>query len=353
MDTATLLWVDLQAGTSGRALDPLDVPNWRAFRHVGCEGLTEAIHRSNPSVLFFEYDYPTPLGLRTLEQIRKAFPQLPLFMVTEEHSEDLAVWAFRTGVRDFLIKPIEARDITSRLQRLPEPRQSNSPARSNILPQQSIPPAARYAAPALPKMTARAVRYMESRLQERITLEQMALFCGMSPFQLSRAFKREHGVNFKEFLTRQRVAKAMELLANPRAAVADIASAVGFSDPSYFAKVFRRLVGRLPSDYREGGAISGLVCLSLTGFYISTSSQACSPRSLSAARWLGQEGLVVAERCLKRRFRDGDRVCLLATLACRGVDGFPPPSRRSASRRKKLLRVCKKFLPPDLGVPLI
>ena len=153
-------------------------------------------------MLFFEYDYPTPLGLRTLEQIRKAFPQLPLFMVTEEHSEDLAVWAFRTGVRDFLIKPIEARDITSRLQRLPEPRQSNSPARSNILPQQSIPPAARYAAPALPKMTARAVRYMESRLQERITLEQMALFCGMSPFQLSRAFKREHGVNFKEFLTR-------------------------------------------------------------------------------------------------------------------------------------------------------
>jgi AraC-like DNA-binding protein len=176
-------------------------------------------------------------------------------MVTEEHSEDLAVWAFRTGVRDYLVKPVEVGEIASRLTALPIPRPFERRAsRANVLPLPRIPWAARYAAPTLPRGTLPAVRYIEAHLEEKITLAHMAERCGMSPFRFSRAFKGEHTVTFQEYLMRRRVAKAQQLLRNPRATVGDVAYPVGFTDPPYFARVFRRLVGPTPSAFRHNAA---------------------------------------------------------------------------------------------------
>ena len=55
---------------------------------------------------------------------------------------------------------------------------------------------------------------------------------------------------FVEYLANYRMRQAKRLLANPTMAVADVAVAVGFSDPSYFTRVFRRQEGVSPSEYR-------------------------------------------------------------------------------------------------------
>jgi AraC-like DNA-binding protein len=268
MKMPTVLWIDLRTSASESALEGLRGSGYRFHRHADCGGIAEKILQVGALALIFEYDFPSPIGLRALQLTKRAFPSLPLFMVTEEHSEDLAVWAFRSGVRDFLVKPVGAREVASRLADLPEPpRVENRRPRTNILPKHPIPAAARYAAPAPPKTTLPAYRYIEAHLHEKITLDAMAELCAMSPFQFSRAFKREHGVNFKEFLTGRRIARAQELLSNPNAAVVDIAYAVGFTDPPYFARVFRRLVGLAPSAFRGNGAaassasLAGLVSL--------------------------------------------------------------------------------------------
>ena len=72
----------------------------------------------------------------------------------------------------------------------------------------------------------------------------------MGTFQFSRAFKREHGLTFREFLVRYRIDKARESLKNPRIRVLDSAFVAGFKDPSYFARLFKRYVGVPPSQYR-------------------------------------------------------------------------------------------------------
>jgi AraC-like DNA-binding protein len=271
MKMPTVLWVDFRTSASESALGGLRGLGYRFHRHAGCDGISQKVQQVCPRALMFEYDFPSPIGLRALQLTKRAFPSLPLFMVTEEHSEDLAVWAFRTGVRDFLVKPIEAGDVISWLAELPEPRpvECRRP-RTNILPKPPIPVAVRYAAPALPKTTVPAYRYMEAHLHERMTLEAMAKLCGMSPFQFSRAFKREHGINFKDFLTRQRIARAQQLLCNPHAAVVDIAYAVGFTDPPYFARVFRRLVGLAPSAFRANGAASRASVAGLLALLVSS-----------------------------------------------------------------------------------
>lgn len=106
-------------------------------------------------------------------------------------------------------------------------------------------------------------RRMESRVVERIkrrilqhshedlSLEQIAEAEGMSPFYLSRLFKEETGVNYIDFLTACRMEKARVLMADPAKSLKQIAFEVGYHDPNYFSRVFKKVTGHSPRDYRK------------------------------------------------------------------------------------------------------
>ena len=64
--------------------------------------LLEVVARQDAQILCFEYDYPDAAGLRKLQEVKRYFPHLPVIMLTLQHSEALAIWAFRTQVRDYL-----------------------------------------------------------------------------------------------------------------------------------------------------------------------------------------------------------------------------------------------------------
>ena len=72
----------------------------------------------------------------------------------------------------------------------------------------------------------------------------------MPPSRFCREFKAAFGVTFVEHLANARVLQAKRLLANPTMPVADVAAAVGFTDPSYFTRVFRKQEGVSPTEYR-------------------------------------------------------------------------------------------------------
>ena len=70
----------------------------------------------------------------------------------------------------------------------------------------------------------------------------------MQPFRFGRLFKDEFGIDFREYVMRYRIREACRLFRNPNAQVSEVAYAVGFSEPSYFTKTFKRLVGARPSE---------------------------------------------------------------------------------------------------------
>lgn len=97
-----------------------------------------------------------------------------------------------------------------------------------------------------------ARRYIIDHFRESgISLEQVAETVGLNPSYFSLIFKREAGSGFLEFLTAVRVDYAKELLRTSKQTVAQIASAVGYSDAKYFTRLFRRMVGIKPSEYRK------------------------------------------------------------------------------------------------------
>jgi AraC-like DNA-binding protein len=71
----------------------------------------------------------------------------------------------------------------------------------------------------------------------------------MSPSHFSRAFKKQYDLTFQEFLLRYRVFQACTFLNVSAASIADVAYSVGFSDPSYFTRVFKRYIGVAPSEF--------------------------------------------------------------------------------------------------------
>ncbi|MFC5468635.1 helix-turn-helix domain-containing protein [Cohnella suwonensis] len=93
--------------------------------------------------------------------------------------------------------------------------------------------------------------YLSTQYAEPITIEGMAETLGYNRAYLSRVFKQRTGVSPVAFLTQQRVDHGKRLLRErTELTIEQIAFSVGFHDPLYFSKQFRRLYGQSPTDYR-------------------------------------------------------------------------------------------------------
>ena len=77
-----------------------------------------AISKTNPDIIVFEFDNPVGEQLHLLQSVKRLYPSVPILMITSMHSEDLAVWAFRARVWNYLVKPVPLRELKSNLEQL-------------------------------------------------------------------------------------------------------------------------------------------------------------------------------------------------------------------------------------------
>ena len=97
----------------------------------------------------------------------------------------------------------------------------------------------------------RARAYIAAHLSDDLSLAQVSQAVGMSSFYFCKNFKKGTGLNFTEYLSRQRVEAVKELLLNPYKRVSEAAYEAGFQSLSQFNRVFHRIVGESPSLYRD------------------------------------------------------------------------------------------------------
>ena len=96
----------------------------------------------------------------------------------------------------------------------------------------------------------RAQLYIQSHLNEKISLKEVAALLHLNSSYFSRLFKKETGESFIEFVTRIKMEKAKELLDNSTKSVEQIAIEVGFDSKSYFFKTFKQQFGMSPKSYK-------------------------------------------------------------------------------------------------------
>ena len=97
----------------------------------------------------------------------------------------------------------------------------------------------------------KARRYIEEHTAEHLSLRKVAKTVGINPTHLSEKFKQITGVNFVDYIARIRFEKARRLLEDVDLRVSEIAFAVGFQSLSQFNRVFKKLSGKSPSEYRD------------------------------------------------------------------------------------------------------
>lgn len=96
----------------------------------------------------------------------------------------------------------------------------------------------------------RAREYIHEHQAEDLSLGQVAKAVNTSTFYFCKIFKKYTGISFTDYLSRVRIEKAKNLLLNPNLRVSEIAYEVGFQSLTHFNRVFKRILGQSPTEYR-------------------------------------------------------------------------------------------------------
>ena len=97
----------------------------------------------------------------------------------------------------------------------------------------------------------RAKKYIDENFRKDISLEDVSQRVDISSYYFSKIFKEETGGNFIEYLTGLRMEEAKRLLEDTDLSIKEVCSEVGYSDPNYFSRNFKKYEGTTPTEARE------------------------------------------------------------------------------------------------------
>ena len=97
----------------------------------------------------------------------------------------------------------------------------------------------------------KAKAFIQENYSRDISLDDVSREVNVSPYYFSKLFKEEAGENFIEYLTRMRIEKAKRLLADAQASIKEISVQIGYGDPNYFSRIFKKQTGMTPREYRD------------------------------------------------------------------------------------------------------
>lgn len=100
------------------------------------------------------------------------------------------------------------------------------------------------------ELVKRATQYIAQHFSQPLTLENVANHVHLNPAYFSTLFKQHAGCSFKAYLNLVRIEEGKRLLSSTDYSIIDIAVAVGYETQSYFSKVFKRMTGLTPKQFR-------------------------------------------------------------------------------------------------------
>lgn len=170
-----------------------------------------------------------------------------MIILTARASEESTVEGIDLGADHYLRKPVSAAELRARVSRLLEARQAMM---ERYLRQIRVSPADVTVDGAEEAFLRSVVSTIESNMDsESFTAEDLADRLAMSPRQLRRRLAKTISESPARLIQRMRMERSAQLIEASAGNVAEVARAVGFSDPSYFATAFKKHFGHAPSEH--------------------------------------------------------------------------------------------------------
>lgn len=200
----------------------------------------EQILKYRPDIVLLDVQMPVKTGLEVMKEIKLAGLS-PIIIILSGHDEfKYAQQALRLGARDYVLKPVRSSDILKMLVEF---------ADELSLPEKNIEGCKETG---LNPVVNQAKEYIEENYYSNITLQQVADKVSISAGYLSTLFNQELKCGFTDFLNEVRVNHACMYLKQNYFKTYEIAYKIGFNDEKYFSKVFKKIKGMSPSEYKKG-----------------------------------------------------------------------------------------------------
>ena len=197
----------------------------------------DIIFRSKPDIMLIDVQMPLKNGIEVMQEARRA-EILPYTLILSGYDESrYCQQAMRLGAKDYLLKPVRSSDILQRLN-----------AAANGI-EKVERDAGDCVSDGKNNLVERAKEYMGEHYFENLTLVEVAGKVGITAGYLSTLFSQEKG--FVDYLNELRIDHACTYLRQNYLKTYEIAYKVGFHDEKYFSKVFKRVMGQSPSEYRK------------------------------------------------------------------------------------------------------
>ena len=241
-----------------------------AWEKFGCEVIGTAnngiegrrlIEEKKPDMIFLDICMPEMDGLTMVAALKSEYRKMQVTILTGFRDFDYAKTALNLGVSRFLLKPSNMDEIEEAIRFMTERVEDNYALyEDNGIPQikasaestdlSSKPPRDHEEA-ANNFIVKNAIKYMEEHYKEKILLSEVAEKIYVSQWHLSKLLNKETGQNFSELLNGIRIRKAQELLQDPALRISDIADETGFLEVAHFSRVFKKVTGISPNEYRN------------------------------------------------------------------------------------------------------
>lgn len=209
-----------------------------AWDRYGCEVIGEATDgreavmkakQLNPDLIVMDINLPVMNGIDCVRVIQDSGSAAQFIMVTGYDSINYCQEALRLRVHDYILKPIDFEEFSEVLSKL-----GGAGAQGGSYSSME-----------------QILQWIDRNLGEEVSLNRLSQECHLNSSYISQLFRREMGVNFQTYLTRQRVRRAEKLLMETERSVTEISGLVGFHDYRAFIRMFRNETGETPAVFRK------------------------------------------------------------------------------------------------------
>ena len=225
------------------------------------EEALEKIFMLKPDILIMDINIPYVNGIEVSKKVKKVFPETQVIILTAYGEFEYAKKAIKYGVSEYLLKPVEDQELVAVLEeavRIAEEQETDREAGEKKSAEQISAERDCHEDTAdtersrirLQAVAGNIQAFIEHNYMDDISLQTVAEAMNYSDAYFCKIFKQCFDKNFIVYLSEYRVARAKELLGDVLINVKDVSQKVGYRDSNYFAKVFKRIAGVTPTEYR-------------------------------------------------------------------------------------------------------
>lgn len=207
----------------------------------GVDAIIKA-EQSKPDIILMDIGLPGKNGIDAQQEILSFLPKVQTIIITAYSDFIYAQKALTLEVKDYLLKPVRTYNLKSSINKIIKDLDSTSLSESLFVLKETNSDS---------DVIKKSITYMNAHFREKIDLQSISNHIHLNAQYFSRSFKKEMGISCIDYLNQLRINYACKLLCTTSYPVYRIAMESGFTDASYFSKVFTKLTHDTPIGYRR------------------------------------------------------------------------------------------------------